>query len=138
MFRNLLAIPEFVEEFTDKYAIYLGDFLHSERIIKQMDEMYEAIQHEYPFHYNKNLEDWGVDYSYFQNHAYYWIRGRYDFLYEHLANKFNLPEPAPININTLSQDISSISFNGIKLSANSFNGQYFAGKNITLSANIRH
>ena len=47
MFRNLLAIPEFVEEFTDKYAIYLGDFLHSERIIKQMDEMYEAIQHEY-------------------------------------------------------------------------------------------
>ncbi len=122
MFRNLLAIPEFVEEFTDKYAIYLGDFLHSERIIKQMDEMYEAIQHEYPFHYNKNLEDWGVDYSYFQNHAYYWIRGRYDFLYEHLANKFNLPEPAPININTLSQDISSISFNGIKLSANSFTG----------------
>ena len=133
LFRQLMKDDMFFNEFIDRNAIYMGDFLREEVVGKLWDQMYNRIRYEYPYH--RLLFEYQKGYEEELAFARGWLSKRHAYHYQHLADFYQLGEPYPLIVNqtTASEEIE-ISINGVKLQTGQFNGYFFADREIKLEA----
>lgn len=136
LFRRLMEDKDFKREFTDRMAVYMGDFLNYEHIWKEVWEpMYNIIKTEYPKH-RELINRWWPNYTDEINIAKNWLISRTSFMYKHLASYYGLGTPTPLSINDKASESDlndvNITMNGIPLTHGRFNGYYFASKQVTL------
>ena len=149
LFRQLMNISEFKNEFLERYAIYSGDFLNSKGIHKIWDPMYEKIKSELTYMRNavkSDLEkiydgDVQLKFANYDNEKSFvntWINNRTDKFMQMLCNKYsvniNTLIPLAINTNETVNSLDTLIFNGHKLSENRFNAKYFEDHPIRLTA----
>jgi len=136
LFRHLMENERAKNEFIDRCAIYLGDFLNFDRVWEIWEPMYELTKYEYPNH-RKLFNEWWPNYNDELKNAKNWLKKRFDYFYQQVANYGETGSPVKLYINNaLSEnDLEGINvtFNGIKLTRNNFSGKYFAGKEVTLT-----
>ena len=138
LFRRLARIDEFNKEFIDRTAVYMGDFLNFDAIWTNIwGPMYEMIKDEYPIHralYNPNWPIYADELAWAQN----WLKGRPDQFYQQFSEFFDLGAPVPLYINqNAEEDVIAgvdITMNGIKLTKPTFNGKFYVGREVILSA----
>lgn len=133
LFRRLLDTEEFRDMFIDRCAIYLGDFLTAEEIIKRIESRHDELAYEFDFH-RKNLGDpnnlsENVDYS------KEWISKRIPAFYLNMASYFNLNSPVTLTVNQPDDIKCSFSINGTTLRNSIFQGQYFPQRRLVIEAN---
>lgn len=148
LFRQLMKVSEFKNEFLERYAIYSGDFLNAKGIHKVWDPMYDKMKSELTYMRNavksdlEKIYDSGVqlkfaNYDDEKSYVNTWISKRNDAFMQQLCNKYG------VNINTLyslvvnkseTENLDTLFFNGHKLSENCFDAKYFKGHPIRLTA----
>jgi len=134
LFRHLMATQQAQEEFLNLSAIYLGDFLQAENFNATVDAMSAIMLPEFEHH--KTLYDyhWGWnDHDVLEEKIKNWHAGRVDFLYSHLSDFFKLNGPVSLQISKPETDIV-ITMNGVELKYENFNGKWFPGRQIRLTA----
>ena len=136
LFRQLMTDADFKRMFIDRCAVYMGEFLNEATIHSVWDPMYQEIKAEFPYHCLAiGRKD---NYTEELSKAQEWLSKRSQYFANHLAEFYNLGTPTPLTINhdtdIAEEESPNISFNGIKLSKGSFDGMYFQGREITLSA----
>ena len=133
LFRRLMEDADFKREFLDRAAIYMGDFLNEKGTRAVWDEMYDMIKTEYPYH-RKLINEWWPNYNEELNKARTWLNKRTNYFYQQLADYYSWGTPTALTINKTSQSDVTMTINGITLTGNVFDGKYYAGRTITLSA----
>lgn len=132
LFRNLMSIDEYRQLFIDRCAIYMGDFLKAQDIVSLIDKMSDVIRPEYQIQRDRfNLTE---TYDEILDFCKDWITRRIPFFYNHIAEFYNLGTPVPVVINNELHPDIHFSVNGIDLVNNSFDGQYFTGKELVINA----
>ena len=137
LFRHLMEDETFSKEFIDRSAIYMGDFLRERVVRKLWDQMYDRIKYEYPhlreYYY---YFDFRRDYEVELELAHDWLAKRHLYHYQHLADYYHIGDPYPLIVN---QDNSvedvDIYMNGVKLQTGSFDGHFFADRDVKLEVN---
>ncbi len=141
LFRRMMEIEEFKQEFIDRAAIYMGDFMNLEGTSELWDPMVAEIQAEYPYH-RKLINQWWPNYTEELNNARNWLKTRPNYFYTHLANYYKLGTPVPLqmNLEAAPEDLQAvtISMNGIKLSKSRFDGKYFANRMLHITSAPRN
>lgn len=133
MFRRMMEDADFNREYIDRFCIYMGDFLNEKRIREIWDPMYDMIRGEWS-HHKKVANVWS-DYNTELQNVRSWISKRTKEMYKQLGNYFLQGNPIPMTINKdLSADelTAKVSFNGVPLTRNTFNGKFFANRKVTL------
>ena len=137
LFRRLMEDDDFSREFIDRTAIYMGDFLNEKGVRSIWDRMYDMIKYEYPYH-RRLINQWWPNYNQELSNARDWLNKRTNIFYKQIADFYQLGSPIALQINqSVSEEElkqSSISFNGVNLSENKFDGKFFANRDVTLSA----
>jgi uncharacterized protein YacL (UPF0231 family) len=133
LFRRLMEDADFKCEFLDRAAIYMGDFLNEKGTRAVWDEMYELIKTEYPYH-RELINRWWPNYNDELNNARKWLNKRTDYFYKQLADYYSWGTPTVLTINKTNPSDVTLTFNGITLTSNVFDGKYYAGRTISLSA----
>ena len=133
LFRNIMEDVGFRNLFTERAAIYMGDFLNARGVHAVWDPMYEAIRTELPFHracltshqYNYEKEVQRVD---------AWLSQRTGLFYQYLQEYYHLEPLIPLVIDRYREDDepAEILFNGIRLSESRFDGMFFREREVTL------
>ncbi len=133
LFRRLMDDADFRREFIDRACIYMGDFLNEKGTRELWDPMYETIKTEYPFH-RELVNRWWPNYNDELTKAHTWLKRRTDEFYKQIGNYYQLGSPVALTINKGKEDqVSELTFNGIKLSKTAFDGKFFANRQITIS-----
>ena len=133
LFRRLMEDADFKREFLDRAAIYMGDFLNEKGTRAVWDEMYYLIKTEYPYH-RELINRWWPNYDEELNNARNWLNKRTNYFYQQLADYYSWGNPTVLTVNKVDLSDVTLTFNGIKLAGNVFDGKYYAGRTITLSA----
>ena len=155
LLKNMLEDPDILNMFIDKCCVYMGDFMNAEGTGKIIDLIQAEVLDEFVAHRAK-YPSWGGNsreeiINKF-NDAKKWLAGyteqgwwgqtttykpRTEYFMEQLNNQYNLGNPVALTINKESNEDLEITVNGIKLTNKVFDGQYFTGRNITLSADVK-
>ena len=135
LFRRLMEDEDFSREFIDRCCIYMGDFMNERGTREIWDPMYELIQYEYPYH-RELINKWWPKYDEELQNARLFLSKRTDEFYKQLGTKYELGNPETLSINrTMNQpEDVSLTFNGIPLAYHQFNGKFFEGRHVTLTA----
>ena len=133
LFRRLMEDADFKREFLVRAAIYMGDFLNEKGTRAVWDEMYYLIKTEYPYH-RELINRWWPNYDEELNNARNWLNKRTNYFYQQLADYYSWGNPTVLTVNKVNLSDVTLTFNGIKLAGNVFDGKYYAGRTITLSA----
>ena len=134
LFRNLMELQDFRNEFIERYAIYTGDFMNYDGMHRVWDPMYEKIKEELePF--CRAINNLTLYTKYGDEMAYVddWIRFRTDEFTNQLCSFYGLESPLPLTI-TKNYSLDTLTFNDHKLSQGSYQGRYFKGHPINLKA----
>ena len=134
-FIRLMDNEDFAREFIDRFCIYMGDFLNERAIRKIWDSMYYAISGEWSRHRNALYgNSWWPNYSDELGNARTWVSKRTAEMYKQLGNQYSLGSPITLTINRSIVDPQEleVSFNGVTLSEGTFDGKFFANRNVTL------
>jgi hypothetical protein len=135
LFRRLMENEDFMHAFTDRCAIYMGDFLNLEGTWEVWEPMYKLIKTEYPIH-RKLINQWWPNYDGEITSAKNWLKGRTSSFYSQVAEYYSLGTPIVTDINKLMADTTladlTITFNGIPLSKGRFDGKYFPTREVTI------
>lgn len=136
LFRQLMTDADFAREFIDRTAIYMGDFMNEKGTRAIWDPMYDAIKYEYPYH-RYLINQWWPVYNTELSTARNWIAARTESFYQQLADFYALGTPTKMTVNmALNKDeLNSVetNFNNVKLTKGTFNGKFFANRNVTLT-----
>ena len=113
----------------------MGDFMNNKGIREIWDPMYEQIKYEYPYH-RQLINKWWPKYEEELQHARDFLSKRTEEFYKQLGAKYNLGSPEVMSINkTLDHpEEVSLTFNGIPLNTHRFDGKFFQGRHVTLTA----
>ena len=134
LFRRMMEDPDLRREFTDRCAIYTGDFLNEKGVRAIWDPMYEMIKTEYPFHrelYNK----WWPNYAEELGNARNWLKQRDKCFLNYVKDYYKLDSTIPMTINAGQENVNAaITFNGVKLTKGVFDGKYYKGRKVTLNS----
>ena len=134
LFRRMMEDPDLKREFTDRCAIYTGDFLNEKGVRAIWDPMYEMIKTEYPFHrelYNK----WWPNYAEELGNARNWLKQRDKCFLNYVKDYYKLDSTIPMTINSGQESTNAaITFNGVKLTKGVFDGKYYKGQKVTLNS----
>jgi len=138
LYRRLMADPTFCQQFCDRMAIFMDDFLNYSSIWKEVwQPMYERIRTEYPTH-RKLFNQWWPNYSDEMKIARTFLQQRNAQLFQHLKKQYNLGAIFSLQVNTSipasDREQILLSANGVKVSHASLNGSFWAGRRLTLSA----
>ena len=133
LFLNLMDDEDFRHEFIERCYIYMGDFLNEEGTREVWDPMYEMIKYEYPYH-RKLINQWWPNYDTELSNARKWLHQRTGVFSKQLADFYNLGPLVTMTVNKGVKDAHTGDFtlNGIQLSKGTFDGQFPAGRRITL------
>ena len=141
LLKNMLENEDIRNLFIDKCCIYMGDFMNGKGIGKIIDLIKEEAMEEFVAHRDKYNPGWGwwpadnrSDINNKFNSAKSWAEGRPNYFYQHIANQWSLGTPIALTINKQGQSDVALTFNGIPLSENMFDGKFFKNRTITLSA----
>jgi len=138
LFRRLMDNEDFKLEFTDRCAIYMGDFLNYDGTWEVWEPMYNLIKKEYPNH-RKLINEWWPNYNTELSNAQNWLKGRTASFYSQIAEYYSLGTPIITDINKQMADTAlnglTVTFNGIPLSKGTFDGKYFPNREITIVGN---
>jgi hypothetical protein len=133
LFRHLMEDIDFKTEFLSRAAIYMGDFLNEKGTREVWDAMYNMIKTEYPYH-RELVNRWWPNYDNELGTARKWLNKRTDNVYKQLADYYNWGTPRAQTINKQKENDIKITVNGITLCNKVFDGKYYAGKTLTISA----
>lgn len=135
LFRRLMENEDFKRTFTDRCAIYMGDFLNFDGTWEVWEPMYKLIKTEYPNH-RKLINQWWPNYDTELSNAKNWLKGRTASFYSQVADYYSLGTPITTDINKLMADTAlselTISFNGVPLSKGKFDGKFFPNREVTI------
>ena len=135
LFRRLMENEDFLRVFTDRCAIYMGDFLNLDGTWEVWEPMYKYIKTEYPTH-RKLFNQWWPNYDSEIANAKNWLRGRTSSFYSQVADYYSLGTPIATDINKMMADTAlaglTITFNGVPLSKGRFDGKYFPSREVTI------
>ena len=122
LIRTMLKNDSFKNEFINRFSIYMGCHLRSERCIALIDSLAANIQSEMPYHLARwnSSSNWTYNLEVMRNFA----RQRPDFVYEHLQQFFNLGTPLRLQINSTVKGASWI-INNVLSPDTVFKGKYF-------------
>ena len=142
LLKNMLEDPDILNMFIDKCCIFMGDFMNGEGTGEMIDIIQNEAMEEFVAHRDK-YDSWGwwgpkdnrADIENKFNAAKTWAEGRPDNFYKHIGNHWNLGTAKTLTINKQSKEAVEITFNGIKLSKNTFDGKFFKNRTITLNGN---
>lgn len=132
LFRRLMDIEDFKTLFTDRAAIYMGDFLNARGTHRELDLMSSMIAQEYP-HHRKLINQWWPTYSEELSGAKRWVQQRTPFFYLHLSSYFKLGTAVVVKVDAGRTDDVTLTVNDIPLRHRDFDGRYWAGKTLRLS-----
>ena len=133
LFRRLMEDADFNREFTDHAAIYMGDFLNERGTRAVWDPMFDMISTEMPFSCKILGKDW-ARYEQKTNDARFWLAGRTNNVYQHLAGFYNLGKPIPLTINKNLEEPVKTRVNGIDIVKPYFDGKFFAYRDIAVAS----
>ena len=133
LFRKIMENAVFQRAFMDRAAVYMGDFLNEKGIRAVWDPMYEKIRTEYPFHRALIDPSW-PNFNEELSKARTWLHTRTDYVYNQLADFYHWGTPTPLTINTTDPYDIKLQVNGIQLSGNVFDGQYYSDSTLTVTA----
>lgn len=141
LFRHLMEDPDFNREFIDHAAVYMGDFLNERGTRAVWDPMLDMVSTEMPFSCKIQSKEWD-EYVRLTNDARSWLAARANYVYQHLADFYQLGKPIPLTINktlnsqfsTLNSQFSALRVNGIDIVKPFFDGMFFANRPITVGA----
>ena len=152
LLKNMLEDPDILKMFIDKCCVYMGDFMNAEGTGKIIDLIKDESLEEFVAHRDK-YNPWNWDnrqdiLNKFED-AKKWLAGyteqgwwgqqgttydpRTDYFYKHIGNQWKLGSPVALTINKTTKADVEITFNGIKLSNNVFDGKYFKDRAMTIS-----
>ena len=98
LFRRLEENERFLNEYIDRFSIYMGDFMNYEGIWKVWEPMYELIKYEYPYH-RELINKWWPNYAEEMNNAKNWLKNRTVKMYDMIGNYYKVGKAYPLNIN---------------------------------------
>ena len=140
LFRRIIGNERFKQEFIDRFAVAMGDYLCASFGGTIIDSLKNNIEYEYTYHrrryadYNAWL-NWNDE----VNGMKTWMSNRTTNMYNHLKSYFNLGTITFVKVNTENVDADKvdISFNENKLSRGIFDGRFFVGREIRLNASSK-
>ena len=142
LLKNMLENDDIRNLFIDKCCIFMGDFMNGKGTGATIDLIKEEAMEEFVAHRDKYNPGWGWwsdnrgEITNKFNDAKNWAEGRPNYFYQHIGNQWNLGTPRTLTINKTKKIAAEITFNGIKLSGNVFDGKYFKNRTISLSATV--
>ncbi len=150
LFRNLVSNTQIKDYFLDRLAIYMGDFLSYQQTWEDTWKPWsDAIETEIK-HHRELYELKAEGYQEELTKAQAWLKTRIPYVYKHEQSYYKLGAVTPLTINVDVQpaenegdeevrviggpNTSNMTFNGVKLSRESYDGSFFANRQITLEA----
>ena len=141
LLKNMLEDEGIRNLFIDKCCVFMGDFMNGDGTGKTIDIIKAEAMEEFVAHrdkYNPGWGPWPVDNrneieNKFKD-AKNWAAGRPNNFYNHIGSQWNLGTPRTLTVNKTAKADLTMTINGIKVSNNVFDGKYFKGRTVTLSA----
>ena len=140
LLKNMLENTDIRNLFIDKCCVFMGDFMNGKGTGETIDLIKEEAMEEFVAHRDKYNPGWGWwpadnrgEITNKFNDAKNWAEGRPNNFYQHIANQWNLGTPVALTINKENKSDVAISFNGVQMSGNVFDGKYFKNRAITLN-----
>ncbi|MDE6115329.1 MAG: CotH kinase family protein [Muribaculum sp.] len=133
LFALFMELPEARSLFIDRLAIAMGDYLQPDYVDAMLDEMVDELRPEYSDHCKLYFSDnpwkfsnWEWEVSFIHD----WCKKRRIFLYDRMRTYFGLSSAYTLKISGGGEPVT---FNGVALNRQVFDGQYYNGKEMTLS-----
>ena len=147
LLKNLLEDEAIRNLFIDMCCVYMGDFMNGKGTGETIDLIMEEAMEEFVAHRDKYNGGggggwpwgggWGQpdnrkDIENKFNNAKNWAEGRPNNFYKFIGSQWGLGSPVALTINKNAQDIE-LTINGIKVSNKTFDGKYFANRQLTIT-----
>ena len=139
LFKNMMEDEEIRAMFIDKCCVFMGDFMNGKGTGATIDLIKTEAMEEFVAHRDKYNPGWGwwpvdnrSEINNKFNDAKNWAEGRPNYFYQHIAQQWNLGTPVALTVNTSKQNVD-ITINGIELSENTFDGKFFANRQLTIT-----
>jgi hypothetical protein len=139
LFKNMMEDEEIRAMFIDKCCVFMGDFMNGKGTGATIELIKTEAMEEFVAHRDKYNPGWGwwpvdnrseIENKF--NDAKNWAEGRPNYFYQHIAQQWNLGTPVALTVNTSKQNVD-ITINGIELSENTFDGKFFANRQLTIT-----
>ena len=137
--KNMLEDPDILNMFINKCCVFMGDFMNGQGTSEMIDIIKQEAMEEFVAHRDKYNPGWGwwpadnrSDITNKFNAAKTWAEGRPNYFYQHISKKWNLGSAVALTVNKNKADVA-ITINGIQLSKGTFNGKFFANRQLTIS-----
>ena len=141
LLKNMLEDPDIRDLFIDKCCVFMSDFMNGKGTGEIIDLIKDEAMEEFVAHRDKYNPGWGwwppdnrSEITNKFNEAKNWAEGRPNYFYQHIANQWSLGTPTALTINKENKSDVVLTFNGVQMSGNVFDGKYFKNRSITLSA----
>ena len=156
LLKNMLEDKDILNLFIDKCCVFMGDFMNAKGTGDIIDLIKDEAMEEFVAHrdkYNTGGGWWGkpdnrADIENKFNDAKKWLAGytetdwfgnkttvlpRTDYFYTHMQQQWkDLGTPVALTINKENKSDVTLTFNGVQMSGNIFDGKYFKNRTITL------
>ena len=135
LLKNMLEDPDILKMLIDKCCVFMGDFMNGDGTGEIIDLIKAEAMEEFVAHRDKyNPWSWTGNRTEITNKfndAKTWAKGRPDNFYKHIGNQWKLGNPIALTVNKSKKNVE-ITINGIKLSKNTFNGKFFANRELII------
>lgn len=140
LLKNMLEDQDIRNMLIDKCCVFMADFMNGNGTGEMIDIIQAEAMEEFVAHrdkYNPGNPWWPTDNSADINNKFNnaknWAKGRPDYFYKHIGDQWKLGSPVGLTINKSTKADIEITFNGIKMSNNVFDGKYFKDLAMTIS-----
>ena len=139
LLKNMLEDPDILKMFIDKCCVFMGDFMNGKGTGEIIDIIQAEAMEEFVAHRDKYDPGWGwwpkdnrSEITNKFNDAKKWAEGRPNNFYKHIGNQWKLGSPVALTVNKKAQDVA-LTINGIKVSNKTFDGKFFANRELVVS-----
>lgn len=130
LYKKMLSMPGFYNNFIDALSVYLGDFLKPQYSLALLESMQEEIEAEIDDTYS--AYNWSTAQFYSKiNRLKTYTKERPRYIYQHLTDYYSLGSVIPMSLDAQENDVS---INGNKLQTGSFDGAYFSNRQLHLNS----
>ena len=145
LLKNMLEDKDILNLFIDMCCVYMGDFMNGKGTGEIIDLIMEEALDEFVAHRDKYngggggwpWGGWGQpdnrkDITNKFNNAKSWAEGRPNNFYKFIGDQWKLGSPVALTVNKNAQDVA-LSINGINVSNKTFDGKFFANRQLTIT-----
>ena len=131
LYKKMDSFGQFSDKMVETFAVYLGDFLRPEYVTSVLDSLHADIEGEV----KATFSTYNMPYTGFTD-ATKWLKrtinGRADYLYSQMNARYNLGGLVALKVQDNQE--ADMRLNGIALTEGDFNGKYFLGHELHLTA----